>query len=265
MSYFTDSNNFSNSSSSLTTTLGVVFKKGKARLQHTELFFYLLAKAVEEIVNDPSPDSFYKMAIQEVFGQLRLVFVEATTGGSALNQLRAAFAQAAQLQALGGLDIRLSSFDENLNITNAVFFGGSGEDTISALAVDTQGAAYVIGRTRSTDLPTVNPIQAAHSGGDAYDGFLAVFHPVTLQPVFATYLGGTNVEFLNGITVDLLGNIYIVGETWGNFPTPTANAIQNQLRGRTDAFLIKISPVTIPPILRLFLPLIQSENVPISP
>ena len=63
-----------------------------------------------------------------------------------------------------------------------------------------QGTAYVIGRTRSTDLPTVNPIQAAHSGGDAYDGFLAVFHPVTLQPVFATYLGGTGVEFLNGIT-----------------------------------------------------------------
>ncbi len=127
------------------------------------------------------------------------------------------------------------------------------------------GAVYIIGRTRSTDLPTVNPIQAAHSGGDAYDGFLAVFHPLTLQPVFATYLGGTNVEFLNGITVDALGNIYIVGETWGNFPTPTPNAIQNQLSGRTDAFLVKISPVTIPPILRLFLPLIQRENVPISP
>ncbi len=197
------------------------------------------------------------MVIQEVFGHLRLWFVEATTGGSALNQLQAAFALAAQLQSLGGSDIRLRSFNENLNITNVVFFGGSSEDTISALAIDAQGTAYVIGRTRSTDLPTVNPIQAAYSGGDAYDGFLSVFHPLTLQPVFATYLGGTGVEFLNGITVDSQGNIYIVGETWGNFPTPTSNAIQNQLRGRTDAFLIKISPVTIPPIFRIFLPLIQ--------
>ena len=224
LSYFTDSNNFSNSSSSLTTTLGVVFKKGKAKLTHDEFLFYLLAKDIKEIVNDPSPDSFYKMVIQEAFGNLRLWYVDATTGGSALNQLQAVFAPAAQLQALGGLDVRLSSFDQNLNITNAVFFGGSGEDTVSALAVDAQGTAYVIGRTRSTDLPMVNPIQAAHSGGDALDGFLAVFHPLTLQPVFATYLGGTGVEFLNGITVDALGNIYIVGETWGTSrprrPTP---------------------------------------------
>ena len=67
-----------------------------------------------------------------------------------------------------------------------------------------------------------------------------------LQPVFATYLGGTGMEFLNGVTVDPQGNIYVVGETFGNFPNPTSSAIQKQLSGRTDAFIIKISPVAIP-------------------
>ncbi len=165
--------------------------------------------------------------------------------------------KAEQLEAGGGLDVRLDVLDQNLNITKTAFFGGSGEETISALAVDANGAVYIIGRTNSIDLPTVNPIQATHSGGDAFDGFLAVLHPQTLQPVFATYLGGIAEEALTGVTVDLQGNIYVVGETFGNFPNPTPDAIQNQLRGRTDAFLIKISPVTIPPILRLFLPLIQ--------
>ena len=101
--------------------------------------------------------------------------------------------------------------------------------------------------TRSTDLPVVNPIQATRSGGNAlFEGFLAVFAPGTLQPVFATYLGGTGMEFLNGVTVDPQGNIYVVGETFGNFPNPTPGALQPQLSGRTDAFIIKISPVAIP-------------------
>ena len=73
-----------------------------------------------------------------------------------------------------------------------------------------------------------------------------MFAPGTLQPVFATYLGGTGMEFLNGVTVDPQGNIYVVGETFGNFPNPTPGALQPQLSGRTDAFIIKISPVEIP-------------------
>jgi hypothetical protein len=155
--------------------------------------------------------------------------------------------QDAMAQALGGLNARLTLFDQNLNITKTAFFGGSGEDTISGLGSDAKGAAYVIGRTRSADLPVVNPIQSNLSAVNTFDGFLAVFAPGTLQPVFATYLGGTGLEeSLTGVTVDPQGNIYVVGETFGNFPNPTPGALQPQLSGRTDAFIIKISPVGIP-------------------
>ena len=67
-----------------------------------------------------------------------------------------------------------------------------------------------------------------------------------LSPCSATYLGGPGNESLTGVTVDPQGNIYVVGETFGNFPNPTSGAIQNQLRGRTDAFIIKISPAIAP-------------------
>jgi len=150
-------------------------------------------------------------------------------------------------QDLGGLNARLTLFDQNLNITKTTFFGGSGEDTISALGSDVKGAAYVIGRTRSADLPVVNPIQPNLAAANSFDGFLAVFAPGTLQPLFATYLGGTGLEeSLNGVTVDPQGNIYVVGDTFGNFPIPTPGALQPQLSGRTDAFIIKISSVEIP-------------------
>ena len=41
-------------------------------------------------------------------------------------------------QALGGLNARLTLFDQNLNITKTTFFGGSGEETISGLASDVE-------------------------------------------------------------------------------------------------------------------------------
>ena len=195
------------------------------------------------IVDDPSADFTLRQHFSAksgaaiLLGLMRL-YVPELTGES--------LTQAVQAQAGGGLDVELLAVDQNLNITKSTFYGGSGEENLNNLAVDTRGAVYVIGRTRSTDLPTVNPIQAKLSGGHAFDGFLAVLHPKTLQPLFATYLGGTGMEFLNGVTVDPQGNIYVVGETFGNFPNPTPGALQPLLSGRTDAFIIKISPVDIP-------------------
>ena len=45
--------------------------------------------------------------------------------------------------------------------------------------------------------PVVNPIQPNLAAANTFDGFLAVFAPGTLQPVFATYLGGTGLENLS--------------------------------------------------------------------
>jgi hypothetical protein len=177
----------------------------------------------------------------------RSLGVEILTGisflpGEVIEDLSAFPALPAQTQPIGGLDVQLTVSDQNINPIMTVYFGGSGEDVISGLTTDSSRAAYVIGRTRSTNLPVLNPVQATHAGGNAFDGFLAVLAPDTLDPVFATYLGGTGMESLTDVTVDSQGNIYVVGETFGGFPTATSGAIQTQLRGRTDAFVIKISP-----------------------
>ena len=54
----------------------------------------------------------------------------------------------------------------------STYLGGSGADRGYGIAIDETGNAYITGRTTSTNLPTVNPLQAANAGG--YDAFLAV-------------------------------------------------------------------------------------------
>ena len=113
---------------------------------------------------DPnSPDTLVDMAV----GYTPALFAMYISSPN-LHFVQPQLAESPAVQALsgGGLDVRLLVLDQRLSVTKTVYFGGSGEDSINALAADSQGAPYVIGRTRSTDLPTVNPIQAAKSGGD---------------------------------------------------------------------------------------------------
>ncbi|HEV2176860.1 MAG TPA: SBBP repeat-containing protein [Terriglobia bacterium] len=57
-------------------------------------------------------------------------------------------------------------------LTFSTYLGGSGADDGSAIAVDTQGNAYVTGSTASTDFPTFRPFQAQLNGTDP-DAFVA--------------------------------------------------------------------------------------------
>ncbi|MEW5986823.1 MAG: hypothetical protein AB1791_09330, partial [Chloroflexota bacterium] len=52
------------------------------------------------------------------------------------------------------------------------FVGGSADDGALDVALDATGNAYVAGITRSSDFPTVNPVQASFADG-YYDAFLA--------------------------------------------------------------------------------------------
>lgn len=137
-------------------------------------------------------------------------------------------------------DARLTVTDAALKTQKTVYFGGRGNEYVKGLANDSQGAAYIVGQTDSQDLPTVNPVQSAFGGGP-FDAFVAVFSPDTLQPVFATYIGGNDIDDPSGIAVDPQGNIYVTGLTFStNLPV---NGVQTSRRGITDAFLVKISAV----------------------
>ena len=69
----------------------------------------------------------------------------------------------------GGVDVFVSKLVAAGNaVTYSTYLGGSADDSARAIAVDSAGAAYVAGRTDSTDFDTAGPIETDETGLDAF-------------------------------------------------------------------------------------------------
>ncbi len=58
--------------------------------------------------------------------------------------------------------------------------------------------------------------------------------------LYSTYIGGSGIDEARGMTIDTLGNVYVVGSTTStNFPTVSPR--QAALAGESDGFLLRVS------------------------
>lgn len=118
----------------------------------------------------------------------------------------------------------------------STFLGGANWEAATAIAVDSSGAAYVAGDTRSADFPLLNPVQAALGGG--MDAFLVKLNAAGARQ-FSTLLGGSADEHAGGVAIGATGDAYIAGGTLSsNFPL--AAPLQGSNAGGQDAFIARI-------------------------
>lgn len=136
----------------------------------------------------------------------------------------------------------------------STYLGGSSNDAVHAVAVDSQGNVYLAGETASADFPvTLSAFQTKHGGrpGNDCSIFTGCYLPdafvTKLDPfgkiVYSTYLGGSSSDVAVGIAVDAQGDAYVAGTTSSsNFPV-TAGAFQTTpLNNSTHAFILKLNP-----------------------
>jgi hypothetical protein len=148
---------------------------------------------------------------------------------------------APQTQHRGGInDGFVSKLNASLSsYVYATFIGGTGNDLVMAISVDSTGNAILTGTTDSSNLPTRNAFQAASGGG--FDAFAVSVNAYGTGWNFVTYLGGSGSEQGNAVATDVAGNIYIAGSASSeNFPV-SASAFQLISRGSYDAFVTKLS------------------------
>ncbi len=124
-------------------------------------------------------------------------------------------------------------------LSYSTYLGGSGLDSVRAIAVDSAGNAYVAGQTDSMDFPVAGAVRPTSGGG--VDAFIAKLNAAGNALVYSTYLGGSWDDRAFGIAVDGSGNAYVTGWTYSpNFPT-TNGARQRTLGGGRDAFVAKLN------------------------
>ena len=125
------------------------------------------------------------------------------------------------------------------------FAGGSGDDVVNGVAVDSAGAAYVAGTTGSSNLAVRNAHQSAIGPGtDAFVWKIAGSpnQQGLYDMVYGTYFGGAGRDKGNGVAVDSAGNAYLAGSAdAGLFPAIASQ--KTAVTGFSDAFVAKLSAV----------------------
>jgi Beta-propeller repeat len=126
------------------------------------------------------------------------------------------------------------------SVVYSTYLGGASSDAGYGIAVDSSGAAYVAGSTASVNFPVTSGAPQAQLGGST-NCFVAKLAPTGASLVYATYLGGTNIDTCAGVAVDSTGAAFVTGTTSSaNFPVVAA--LDGALAGPSDAFLTKLSP-----------------------
>jgi uncharacterized protein (TIGR03437 family) len=150
-------------------------------------------------------------------------------------------------------DISVTKWDPTGSETlYSTYIGSPAGDYATGIAVDTSGAAYILGVTTSSNFPTTaGALQTVLAG--AHNAFIVKLSPDGSRVVYSTLMGG-GTEFTAGIAVDASGGAYITGSVQSNLPA-TRNAFQKTPGGACtviadyvnypttgDAFVAKISP-----------------------
>jgi uncharacterized repeat protein (TIGR01451 family) len=124
------------------------------------------------------------------------------------------------------------------------YIGGSSLDVATALTVDADGNAYLVGYTEAAqdgtnDFPVVNAIQPDYGGG-IRDAALSKFDD-SGNLLWATFLGGSGDDRPQQLEVGPNGEVVLAGFT-GSSDFPLVNSLQPSLAGDNDVFVLTISP-----------------------
>lgn len=127
----------------------------------------------------------------------------------------------------------------------ATFLGGSGDERMGGIAVDSGGNAYVTGTTTSNNFPVTAGVFQGEcklkSDGTCASAFVTKLNADGSHALFSSYLGGHGTQSGQGIALNSSGNAFVVGGTDAkDFPT-TAGSAQPVPAGGEDAFVAQVS------------------------
>ncbi len=128
----------------------------------------------------------------------------------------------------------------------STYLGGSNGDWLFGMACDQNGDLYLSGNLNSTHFPTTEGALAERSYG-SIDTIALKFHGLTHELIYATYIGGSDIDYGGNIAVDAEGCAYLTGNTDSRDLPVTPNAYDPTYNGNSpdgyhdEIFVIKLN------------------------
>lgn len=123
------------------------------------------------------------------------------------------------------------------------YVGGSGFDVGQDITVDSDGNAYIVGNTRSSEATfpeLAGPDQTFNGNNDA---FIAKINSSGTALIYCGYIGGAADDAGIAVAVDTVGNAYVLGNTASTETTfPILVGPDLTHNGSRDAFVAKVNP-----------------------
>jgi uncharacterized protein (TIGR03437 family) len=125
-------------------------------------------------------------------------------------------------------------------IIYSTLLGGSDYDIANGLAVGSDGSAYIVGETKSDNFPATSGALQRNKAGDR-DAFIAKLSPDGASLMYASFLGGDEIDIGTAVAVDAAGSAFITGVTYSeDFPT-TEGAYGRRYAAERDVFVAKLT------------------------
>lgn len=144
----------------------------------------------------------------------------------------------------GGTEGFITKLSPNgMDILFSTYIGGTSDDSIKSVTIDSQNNIIFAGTTQSSDFPLVNA-SITQKSQSQWDIFISKLSPDGHHLIFSTYHGGTRVWGVTRIICDENDDIIVAGET-NSVNFPLIDAYQPNYGGGTyDVFVSKFDSNT---------------------
>jgi hypothetical protein len=146
------------------------------------------------------------------------------------------------------ISFHLENFDKSKDIVIdpglvwGTYYGGNeDEEDGASCATDISENVYISGNSKSTSFIASGGHQSNLFG--SRDAFLVKFNSAGVRQ-WATYYGGSSLDYGTSCTTDENGNVYLAGRTYSNYNI-SSSGHQDNLGGVRDAFLVKFNSAGI--------------------